>query len=213
MSVKVDGPRARRKAETRAALKAAARSCFSELGYGATQVGDIARRANVAHGTFYVHFQTKEQLTDELVVEFNQALRERLERTWKKHESEPPAAQIRELAETCLEHWTRERELLVAFAERAASSGSLDTLREGVSPPVVGFVVERVAALGPLDADVDFELVAHALLGMWLRVGLRYVFGPRIGKRAAAELLAKLTLGALSGVVPALTDSIRGGVS
>ena len=36
-------------------LKQAARACFAERGYAATQVGDLARRAGVAHGTFYVH--------------------------------------------------------------------------------------------------------------------------------------------------------------
>lgn len=202
MSAKQVGPRARKKAETRAALKAAARECFAEQGYAATQVGDVARRAGVAHGTFYVHFQTLGELTDELLVEFNQALVARLERAWKKHAAEPPALLAERLAEACLDHWTRERELLAAFAERAAASASLSTLRDGISPPVADFLLARLRAVA---GDVpDLELVAQALLGMWMRVGLRYVFGPRLSKQATAKLLATLSLGALSSVLPAL---------
>lgn len=206
MSAKETGPRAQKKAETRAALKAAAGRCFGELGYAATQVGDIARAAGVAHGTFYVHFQTKEQLTDELLVELNQTLVARLEKTWEKHASEPPLALAEAVAETCLELWSRERELLAAFAERLGQTASLDTLRDGISPPVAGFLVERLRRVaGDLP---DAELVAQALLGMWMRIGLRYVFGPRISRKTAAALLARLSLGALAGVVPALGSSL-----
>lgn len=205
MSAKAPGPRAQKKAETRRALKAAARHCFAEQGYAATQVGDIARRARVAHGTFYVHFQTKEQLTDELLVEFNQALVERLEKAWQKQADAPAALLAERLAEACLEHWTRERELLAAFAERAAASASLSTLTDGISPPVASVLVERLRAVaGELP---DAELVAQALLGMWMRVGLRYVFGPRISKKTAATLLARMSLGALAAVAPGLQSS------
>ena len=202
------GPRARKKAETRGSLKAAARQCFADQGYAATQVGDIARRAGVAHGTFYVHFQTKEQLTDELLAEFNRALVERLEKAWQKHASQAPPVLAERLAETCLDHWTRERELLAAFAERAGAQASLSTLRDGISPPVAGFLVEHLRAVAALAGGEleDAELVAQALLGMWMRIGLRYVFGPRISKKAAATLLARLSLGALAAVMPALAE-------
>ena len=206
MSTKEAGPRAQKKAETRAALKGAARRCFGELGYAATQVGDIARAAGVAHGTFYVHFQTKEQLTDELLVELNQTLVERLDKAWQKHAADPPFELAEALAETCLELWSRERELLAAFAERLGQTASLDTLRDGISPPVAGFLVERLRAVA---GDIpDAELVAQALLGMWMRIGLRYVFGPRLSKKTAAALLARLSLGALAGVVPARASSL-----
>jgi len=202
------GTRAHKKAETRGSLKKAARQCFAERGYAATQVGDIARAAGVAHGTFYVHFQTKEQLTDELLVELNQHLVERLEKTWQKHASEPPPVLVQELAETCLDVWTRERELLAAFAERAGAAERLATLRDGISPPVADFLVARLRALG---GEVeDAELVTQALLGMWMRIGLRYVFGPRIPKKTAAALLARLSLGALGAVVPALAPQAGG---
>jgi AcrR family transcriptional regulator len=49
------------KAENRAAILNAARVVFAELGYGATTVRDIIR-ANLASGTFYNYFKSKEEV-------------------------------------------------------------------------------------------------------------------------------------------------------
>src|SRR5580698_6464664 len=49
----------RRKADSRRRLLAAARRLFIERGYHATRPQDIARAADVGHGTFYLHFADK----------------------------------------------------------------------------------------------------------------------------------------------------------
>src|SRR5580704_16766165 len=49
----------RRKADSRRRLEAAARRLFIERGYHATRPQDIARAADVGHGTFYLHFADK----------------------------------------------------------------------------------------------------------------------------------------------------------
>ncbi len=53
------GRRARRKAETRQRLLAAARQLFVTRGYDATRPQDVARAADLATGTFYLHFADK----------------------------------------------------------------------------------------------------------------------------------------------------------
>ena len=211
MSVRATAPsRAQKKAETRGALKRAALACFAEHGYRETQVGDIAKRAKVAHGTFYVHFETKEALVDELLGEFNQALVARLESAWQEHGAADPERTARRLAEVCLEHWSEERQLLAAFAERVGSTSSLLTLRDGISPPVATFLAERLREVSALSGSElrEAELVAQALLGLWTRVGLQYLFGPRIAKHVAVELLATMSLGALAAVLPALRQHV-----
>src|ERR1700689_2744810 len=50
---------ARRKPESYAKLRKAARKLFVERGYHATRPQDIAREAGLGHGTFYLHFQDK----------------------------------------------------------------------------------------------------------------------------------------------------------
>jgi AcrR family transcriptional regulator len=67
--------RERKKASNRAALLAAARAVFAEMGFGAASVRDIVRRTDLATGTFYNYFEDKDaifaavvgELTDELV--------------------------------------------------------------------------------------------------------------------------------------------------
>ena len=46
----------RRKPESLARLKQAARKLFVERGYDATRPQDIAREAGLGHGTFYLHY-------------------------------------------------------------------------------------------------------------------------------------------------------------
>jgi AcrR family transcriptional regulator len=52
---------------TRAALVKAARTLFEKNGYLDTNVADVARRARVAHGTFYTYFGSKEAIFSEVV--------------------------------------------------------------------------------------------------------------------------------------------------
>ena len=55
-----------RGARTRAALVKAARALFERQGYLDTSVGDISKRARVAHGTFYTYFNSKEEIFAEV---------------------------------------------------------------------------------------------------------------------------------------------------
>lgn len=55
-------PCQQRSLEKRARLKAAALGLFGEHGYENTSIEDIARRANLASGGFYLHFRSKRQL-------------------------------------------------------------------------------------------------------------------------------------------------------
>ena len=57
-------------APRRAALLRAAAASFAEQGYHAATVADIARRAQVATGTFYLYFPSKESCFEELVGRF-----------------------------------------------------------------------------------------------------------------------------------------------
>lgn len=54
-----EGRSARRKPESLAKLRKAARKLFVERGYHATRPQDIAREAGLGHGTFYLHFPDK----------------------------------------------------------------------------------------------------------------------------------------------------------
>ena len=84
MSVSVDslasGRRAVKRKNNRDAILDAARDVFAEIGYGGTTVRDIIRRTNLASGTFYNYFDSKEAvfnaLSDEIGMELRQLLRD-----------------------------------------------------------------------------------------------------------------------------------------
>ena len=61
------GARAKRSAERRDAILAAALDEFAASGFAATRLDDVARRADVAKGTIYLHFADKETLFQELI--------------------------------------------------------------------------------------------------------------------------------------------------
>src|SRR6201996_1562973 len=68
----------RRKPESLAKLKAAARKLFVERGYHATRPQDIAREAGLGHGTFYLHYPDKRACFLSFVEEARQELNEYL---------------------------------------------------------------------------------------------------------------------------------------
>jgi AcrR family transcriptional regulator len=99
-----DSPRRREQArETRRAILDAARSLFTERGYGATTIGALAERARVAPETVYAAFGNKRSILAELVdvsIAGDDAPVPILERPWVRQlRDEPdPRARLRILA-------------------------------------------------------------------------------------------------------------------
>ena len=63
------GKREATKAANRAAILAAARVVFADIGFGAASVRDIIRRTDLATGTFYNYFPDKESVLREILDE------------------------------------------------------------------------------------------------------------------------------------------------
>lgn len=70
----------RRRAERRRAILEAAMRVFRDKGYHPASVHDIIDEARIARGTFYLYFNSKQELFGELVAEFLQALRGQVKR-------------------------------------------------------------------------------------------------------------------------------------
>ena len=68
--------RERKKDETRERITQAAIELFTERGYEATTVDDIAAKADVAKGTFFNYFQRKEAVFDALAEQKAQEMEE-----------------------------------------------------------------------------------------------------------------------------------------
>ncbi len=78
IDAKARGKREETKASNRQAIIDAARRVFAELGYGATTVRDIIRATDLASGTFYNYFKSKEEVFQALQDETALRVRPRL---------------------------------------------------------------------------------------------------------------------------------------
>src|SRR5713226_8934393 len=98
---------------TRQRLVRAALELFSTRGYEATTTAEIARKAGVAEGTIYRHFQSKQHLLNEL---YRGAARWAL-RLVQEAESAggDPREQLRHLAQALVQGATRERAVVQLF--------------------------------------------------------------------------------------------------
>ena len=72
------GKREATKLANRAAIVAAAREVFAEIGFGAASVRDIIRRTDLATGTFYNYFPDKESVLVEILDETAAEIRVRV---------------------------------------------------------------------------------------------------------------------------------------
>lgn len=67
--------------KTREMILLSAEKIFGQLGVNRTNIADITRDAGVAHGTFYVHFESKGELLEGLVKYANHLIRRDLQRS------------------------------------------------------------------------------------------------------------------------------------
>lgn len=193
-----------RKAETRETLKRAAMKCFTESNFQEASIGIITREAGVAHGTFYVHFASKEALLDELLVAFNTGLVGLLLPIWIRPRPLPMPERVRQTAVTFLDYWEEHRGFVETYAQKIAQGMNLEELRDGISPEVAVLMTEQLAALAR-EHGVDLpsaQLVVQGLLALWGRFGLQVLFNDQIGREQALDTLVEMTLGALDRVLP-----------
>jgi AcrR family transcriptional regulator len=80
-----------------------ARDVFAEKGYHAAKIDDIVAHARVARGTFYLHFEDKRRVFEELVDEFLALIANAIVRIRVDDPSSPPLTQLRENVQRVLE--------------------------------------------------------------------------------------------------------------
>ncbi|MDQ0136265.1 AcrR family transcriptional regulator [Neorhizobium galegae] len=164
--------------QRRAEILAAAFACFSERGFAATRMEDVAARAGIAKGTVYLHFPDKEALFTELVSGIASPILGRIEGL-AVNEAIPPRFAIsmfytlfrREVLETDRRHLLR---LILAegpmfpavteFYHREIISKGLGVLRT-----LLARAADRGELRHPAIADIPQIVIAPALLSIvWM---------------------------------------------
>lgn len=173
----------------REALLEAARAEFARSGLERARVEDIARRAGVSKGAFYLHFPTKESAFEAIVQRFFGAVEELARRREEAEErfaadaagTSDPALAARQLELECildadlLDTFWRNRQLLAALDAAGLRYAALMT---DFRRRMRDYSVARIAAKqadGRLRADVDPEVVGDVLVGTYEGIARRMV--------------------------------------
>ncbi|MEU1207996.1 TetR/AcrR family transcriptional regulator [Nocardia sp. NPDC005825] len=162
----------RRKQETRREILDTALACFGERGYHATGISDIAKRVGIAQGTFYLYFQSKHDIAEQVLDD----LLERLTTALAETPPEAPAnlADYRAQADRIAESLTR----VFSDDPRAARFLLLQAaaIDDDMAERVLGFhdtaaglqsvYLQHGVDAGYFRADLDVESAARAVNGM-----------------------------------------------
>ncbi|WP_297081003.1 TetR/AcrR family transcriptional regulator [uncultured Demequina sp.] len=172
--------------KTRARLLDAAEHVFAELGYHEASIVKITEHAGIGLGTFYLYFETKQAIFEDLVLDLNQRVRRSM-------------SEEMEGATTRIE---AERAGFAGFFRFTAEHPALyRVVREAefVSPPTLKLHYERIVegyrqglARAQSDGDIDPRLDPHvaawALMGVGELIGMRFLLWDRDVNGAPAAL-------------------------
>jgi TetR/AcrR family fatty acid metabolism transcriptional regulator len=170
-------------------LVAAAAECFREQGVSDTAVSNIVKRAGVAQGTFYLYFDSKEEIVTAVI---SRALDEQVVRV-SRHVEQPDASAIEKLvflqdALVGLRDEPHEQEALAIF-HRPENKPIHDRISAGFAErmvPHVKTIIEQGVAEGSFEVS-DPELAAWFILGSFMAVD-SVPGDPEALRRLGAEL-------------------------
>lgn len=203
-------PRTARGSRTRDRILAVATDVFAVHGYHDASIVKITEAADVAQGTFYLYFGSKQQIFEEVVRDLNSRVRRAMFEASSAEEDRRSA----------------ERAGFRAFFEFTARNPALYRVMrqaEFVAPDVLhvhyetiarGYITGLSAAQerGEVAADVDPEVAAWALMGIGELVGMRWVMWARESEQAAPEPASGAAPGAEPGAAvsgpPQLPDHV-----
>jgi AcrR family transcriptional regulator len=161
-----------RGARTRQKLLDAAERVFADVGYHDASIVKITEAAGVAQGTFYLYFESKRQVFDELVRDLNRRVRHAMKEASSQGETRLEAevlgfaAYFRFTAQhKALYRIIRQAEFvspeMLRYHYERLSEGYVEALREAKDSGEVG--------------DIDPKVTAWALMGMGELIGLRWL--------------------------------------
>lgn len=169
-------PRTKRGEATKAKLLEAAEAVFAECGYQQASVSKITARAGIGQGTFYLYFETKLDLFEQLIEDLNRRVRKAMSvgaaRGANRVESEREG--FREFFRFTAEHPALYRVI------REAEQVSPESMHRHYERIVAGYIDGLTKALVENEiADQDPEVSAWALMGVGEMIGMRYVLWQR----------------------------------
>ncbi|MGH7947741.1 MAG: TetR/AcrR family transcriptional regulator [Candidatus Binataceae bacterium] len=161
--------------ERRAQVLRHAKRIFARKGYHRTNVSDIISRAGIARGTFYLYFQNKRDLFQELLEQVVSEITRRILRL-KVASGEPdPVEQLRANLKRVVDYVLAERELVDILLNHSVGFDRELDVRITEFYDRIAAAIQRSLDLGiemRLVRECDTRIVAYSILG-----GIKEVVG------------------------------------
>jgi AcrR family transcriptional regulator len=162
----------RRRERTRARLTDATRSLITEKGVSGLRINEITERADVALGSFYNHFDSKEEIVEAVVSDSLRELAEALATEQLEDPAELVSVAIRRFVGLAYDD--------PAFARLVVHLNHADALFASAVHPAARMAVDIGVASGRFQIE-DIEVVVTAILGGALAL-MRSIVDERLGK-------------------------------
>ena len=197
MSVSRQSAPARSRESTRGRLLTSGVRLFAQHGLNGVTTHDIARKAGVASGTFYLHFPDKSALFREIAADTEERLRVRIDEA-VAHSADLRGA-VRAQVEALFDFASQNRDTIrILFGPDAGATGSqlLDAFATSIAEGR-----RHAIATGEMPSEIDAAVLSQALVGMLCRVLLWWLEDPDpIARETVVETLTRIQL---SGTHPA----------
>jgi len=196
--IKARGKREETKASNRLAIIDAARRVFAELGYGATTVRDIIRATDLASGTFYNYFKSKEEVFQALQDETALRVRPRLraERVRARNFEEVISGSFRTFFD-----FVKNDQATFATMQR---NPDLQRVRIDTPEVVAGFDELRadleIAIRNGVVPDTDADLLMATMVGVAFEVANHLITRDDLTVNDAAKFATALFIGGVQAL-------------
>jgi AcrR family transcriptional regulator len=177
------------KAERRAQILAAARTCFARSGFQKTTLQDVFSEAGLSAGCVYNYFQSKEQLMLAIAQERHDEERRCIA---EASEADDPIAALRQVAKTFAEEYLTDEALdkrriaLQTWSEAQINPIILASVREGLEGPraQLSRLIRRAQASKRLTSELDADSIVYALIALFHGSVLQKLWRPDMGNEA-----------------------------
>ena len=186
-------PRTARGERTLRKILDAAREEFGERGFSESSIVGITQRAGVALGTFYTYFDSKEALFQELVRDMSAQVRDQVAPVLKESPSviEGEGRALETFLRFAREHRDVYRIIDEAeFVDPAAYREHYETTAERIAARLIAG--REDGEISRDYSDAELEILAWALMGANVFLGLRFAVWASSDPRHVAETTNKL---------------------
>jgi AcrR family transcriptional regulator len=158
----------RAREQRRAAVLRVARTIFADKGYHATSIDDIIEAAGIARGTFYLYFESKRAIFDELLDELFTTLQAQVRRIEVGPNAAPPVEQMNATVDRVMQTLGDNREMpRILLREAVGIDDEFDAKLEQFYGRIEALITSAVQTgqLMKLVRPCDAAVVARCILG------------------------------------------------